>query len=356
MDITAPSLASADPAAAGDRAQRQLASLQSSLGWMLGLLEPFAPTWAPEGAGPAARLRRASRQLCWTSPEQERLVVLAERMAALEAEAQQALASAEADALAELALRLEKNAAEALASFVAMQAEAGRAADLSRTTEAEEDQPPRLRARADIGAAVRARLAQHGAEKLPAAGLELYRVREFIDPERRQGLIALIERDLFPSGVLGDRHEPGFRTSQSCNLPPSEPLVDAFETKVETLLGYNRRFTEAVQGQRYEVGQQFKPHHDFFHKGESYYEDVATTGGQRTWTAMLFLNQPEAGGYTNFPAAAARLRPEAGTLLVWNNMQPDGRANHNSLHQGTPVDAGRKYVLTKWCRERPLFF
>jgi prolyl 4-hydroxylase len=109
-----------------------------------------------------------------------------------------------------------------------------------------------------------------------------------------------------------------------------------------------------VQGQRYEVGQQFKPHHDFFHLGTSYYEDVTQRGGQRTWTAMLFLNRPEAGGRTGFPNARIEAEPTTGAVLIWNNMSPDGRPNPQSLHHGMPVEAGRKYVLTKWFRERPL--
>jgi hypothetical protein len=33
---------------------------------------------------------------------------------------------------------------------------------------------------------------------------------------------------------------------------------------------------------------------------------------------------------------------------------PDGDLNRNSMHQGSPVMAGTKYVVTKWYRERPV--
>jgi prolyl 4-hydroxylase len=303
------------------------------------------------------RVRRAARTLSWNSAEQERMAFFGERFSGLETEAEAMLAAPESDAqaLGALAVRLEQASAEALAFFMAIQGESARAAELSRPKADEEDSPPRLRARAEIGAGVRARLAEARADKLPAIGLELYRVPGFFDEEGCAAIVDLIERDLFPSGTLGRTIE-GFRTSKSCNLQPNEPPVAAFENKVAVLLGINLRFSEVVQGQRYEVGQEFKPHHDFFHRGESYYEDVTEQGGQRTWTAMLFLNRPDGGGCTGFPKAGLEAQPDAGTLLVWNNMAADGRPNPNSLHHGMPVEAGRKYVLTKWFRERPLAF
>lgn len=345
------------PAAARERAERQYASLKTSASWLLGLVEAHSALLAPVAATPAVRLRRAARTLSWNSAEQERLVFFAERFLGLETEAEAALGSGArpAEDLAALASRLEQASAEALAFYMAMQGEAARAPELSRPKEEEEDSPARLSARAEIGAGVRARLAQRGTRRLPAVGLELFGVSGFLDEAERQALIELVERDLFPSGVLG-KEIPGFRTSKSCNLSAADPPVERFEEKVADLLGINRRFSEVVQGQRYEVGQEFKPHHDFFHRGQSYYDDVTEQGGQRTWTAMLFLNRPEAGGRTGFPKAGVEAEPEPGSLLIWNNMQADGRPNPNSLHHGMPVEAGLKYVLTKWFRERPLMF
>jgi prolyl 4-hydroxylase len=344
-----------DAAAARERVSRQKASLAQSAGWLLPQVEWHSALIPPAGASAAARLRLAARTLSWSGPQQERLAFFAERYASLDAEAEQALAdpAASEEALTDIARRLEQSASEALAFYVSVQADSQRAEELSRTTGREENEPTRLRARAEIGAGVRARLAASpGAFKVQAVGLELYRAPDFLSPEECSALIALIERDLIPSGLLGDTGDKTFRTSKTCNLPATEPAVDLFEDRVSRLAGINRRFGETVQGQRYEVGQQFKPHFDFFHARESYYEDVATRGGQRTWTGMLFLNRPEAGGHTDFPTAGVSMAPEPGTLLLWNNMSADGRCNDYALHTGTPVIAGRKYVLTKWFRER----
>jgi prolyl 4-hydroxylase len=68
---------------------------------------------------------------------------------------------------------------------------------------------------------------------------------------------------------------------------------------------------------------------------------------------MVFLNQPEAGGQTFFPLANIKISPRRGNLLAWNNLDPAGEPNMFALHQGLPVEAGLKYIITKWYRERP---
>ncbi len=42
-----------------------------------------------------------------------------------------------------------------------------------------------------------------------------------------------------------------------------------------------------------------------------------------------------------------------GKLLAWNNVHTDGLANPDTLHHGMKVRKGRKYIITKWFRERP---
>ena len=118
------------------------------------------------------------------------------------------------------------------------------------------------------------------------------------------------------------------------------------------LLGLPLGHSETVQGQRYHPGQEFKTHNDYFAGGQSYSEAIAAEGGQRTWTAMVYLNRVEAGGHTVFPKAPVAIAPTPGILLTWNNMDRDGLPNRMSHHSGAKVESGVKYVLTKWFRER----
>jgi prolyl 4-hydroxylase len=208
--------------------------------------------------------------------------------------------------------------------------------------------------RAAVGHYVRNRLLRvPNAFRLPVAEADLFVIRDVLGPEECAGLIELIDFGRYPSGILSDTPDPGFRTSESCNMDPNHPLVAAVEAKINAITGIQPELGETIQGQRYAVGQQFKPHHDFFYVDQGYYKTEAEQGGQRTWTAMAFLNEPEAGGQTNFPELNVKISPRAGNLFVWNNMDVHGEPNRFTLHQGMPVIAGLKYVITKWYRERP---
>lgn len=192
-----------------------------------------------------------------------------------------------------------------------------------------------------------------GALKLPSSDLEIFVVRDFLTPQECAELKARIDVGRQPSGILGEFADPEYRTSESCNLDPRDPLVLQVEEKITKLMGIDPRHGETIQGQRYAVGQQFKAHHDFFYTDQPYWEEQKRIGGQRTWTAMMFLNEPEAGGHTFFPKAEIKVTPRTGNLLAWNNLNQFGEPNPFSLHQGMPVEAGVKYVITKWYRERP---
>jgi prolyl 4-hydroxylase len=39
--------------------------------------------------------------------------------------------------------------------------------------------------------------------------------------------------------------------------------------------------------------------------------------------------------------------------VIWNNLYPDGTPNPDTLHQGMPVKAGHKAIITKWFRKPP---
>lgn len=191
------------------------------------------------------------------------------------------------------------------------------------------------------------------AVRIPVNGVELFIVRNFLTSDECAALIALIDANRVPSPVVADDPVPSHRTSETCYLYPGPTAVAVVETKLDHLTGLEPIYGEALQGQRYAVGQEFKPHHDFFDTGQRYWQDQVKMGGQRTWSAMTFLNEPSAGGRTNFPTAGLMIAPKAGNLVIWNNMDEYGSPNPASLHQGMPVEHGVKYVLTKWYRERP---
>jgi prolyl 4-hydroxylase len=191
-----------------------------------------------------------------------------------------------------------------------------------------------------------------GVQRVPGASIELFILRQFLDRATCGALIEHIDARRRPSEIADDLGIANFRTSETCDLDWRDPIVSDVDHRIAELLGLSLAVSEPLQGQRYAPGQEFKPHTDTFEPGGYDYYVHTSGSGQRTWTAMVYLNQPEEGGATRFKAIGKTVQPETGKLLAWNNLLPDGRPNPATLHQGMRVRRGTKYVLTKWFGER----
>lgn len=208
--------------------------------------------------------------------------------------------------------------------------------------------------RARLGSTVAARLdADPRAIKLPTDQAAAWKIPNYLDVATCKRLVAMIDANRRPSTLLSDHGDTTFRTSESCDMNRRAPDIRPIDEALAHLLGLDPDWGETMQGQRYAPGQYFKAHHDYFHEGETYWPSMKASGGQRVWTAMIFLNDVEEGGATWFPQAGVRVKPKRGTLLAWNNMNADGSPNTATLHEGTAVAEGVKYIITKWFREAP---
>lgn len=196
-------------------------------------------------------------------------------------------------------------------------------------------------------------LSHSGVQRVPSEKLELFQLRDFLSPTICADLVALIDKDRRPSTLADAGDDHYFRTSETCDLAADEPAVRALEEKLFALNGIDPAHGEPVQGQRYAVGQEFKPHCDYFNRGGADWEKYCAVAGQRTWTFMIYLNEVDAGGATRFKAVNKMFQPETGKLVCWNNRRPDLRENPNTIHHGMKVRKGVKYVITKWYREKP---
>lgn len=214
----------------------------------------------------------------------------------------------------------------------------------------------RSEVRAEVGRTVGARL--DSTPRMWRVGcsnerpVQLYIQENFLSSDECRQLCEKIDAGVYPSPLYEKDKYEGVRTSQSCNLDVYDPFVADIETRIANLLGIDRTWGEPLQGQRYEVGQCFKEHADFFYVDQPYWAEYEPHGGQRTWTAMVYLNEPEAGGATAFKYLDMAVEPKLGQILIWNNMAADGSPNPWTTHEGQPVEQGIKYIVTKWYRER----
>lgn len=205
-----------------------------------------------------------------------------------------------------------------------------------------------------IGQQVRQSLASvRGVVRQPTDLAEVYVIDRFITGPDCREIIKAINSKAEPSTLYRGTETKNFRTSHTHHFEPGNPHTSELERYICDITGLDILHAERLQGQRYQKGQEFRHHHDFFHVGEGYWQEERTNGGQRTWTAMLALNEPREGGETDFPHLGLRFKPKAGRLIVWNNMTADGRPNMKTLHAGMPVQRGIKHVVTMWFRQEP---
>lgn len=206
--------------------------------------------------------------------------------------------------------------------------------------------------RALTGIQTAARLdADAGVRRARIDAAQFYYRPDFLTAAQCETLIGVIDANRRPSTLLSDNPDATFRTSDSCDMDRWSPLVRPIDEAIAGLLGIDAAHGETMQGQRYAPGQQFRAHHDYFHDTETYWKTVSAQGGQRTWTAMIYLNDVAEGGATWFPQAGIKVSPKRGLLLAWNNMSADGSPNAATLHEGMAVVEGVKYIVTKWFRE-----
>ena len=192
---------------------------------------------------------------------------------------------------------------------------------------------------------------QH-ARRIDTDKAEVYLLENFLGTRECEQVIHRIHQNLRPSAITNPAEtDQYFRTSQTCDLGlHADEFIKQVDARIAAYLNRPLSASEALQGQYYQVGNEFKAHTDYFQPGTSEYERFAAGRGQRTWTFMVYLNDVEAGGDTEFPRLGVSVKPARGLALVWSNLDQEGQVNRNTLHWAKPVEAGTKYVITKWFR------
>lgn len=137
------------------------------------------------------------------------------------------------------------------------------------------------------------------------------------------------------------------RTSYGMSFKVGENLVvEEIERRIAELIGVPVAHGEGLQILRYAIGQEYKPHYDYFDPNSSALEEQIKNN--RIKTVLMYLNTPEEGGATIFPDAGVSIEAKQGSALVFS--YPEPIPGSKTLHGGSPVIAGEKWVATKWIR------
>lgn len=127
-------------------------------------------------------------------------------------------------------------------------------------------------------------------------------------------------------------------------------LIARIEQRIATLLRWPLVNGEGLQILRYGPGAEYKPHYDYFDPGEPGTPTILRRGGQRVGTLVMYLAEPECGGGTVFPDVQLEVAPKRGNAVFFSYDRP--HPGTRTLHGGSPVLLGEKWIATKWLRQR----
>jgi prolyl 4-hydroxylase len=129
-------------------------------------------------------------------------------------------------------------------------------------------------------------------------------------------------------------------------------LIRRIEARIADLVQFPEENGEPIQILHYRPGGEYKPHFDYFDPKHPGNEQVLAQGGQRIATLIMYLNTVEAGGSTVFPEVGIDVLPRRGNAVYFAYCTENGTLDPRSLHGGSPVGSGEKWIATKWIRQR----
>ena len=176
-----------------------------------------------------------------------------------------------------------------------------------------------------------------------------------LSDEECDALIALakprLARSLTVETKTGGEELNADRTSDGMFFQRGEhELVQRIEARLARLVNWPEENGEGLQILHYTAGAQYKPHYDYFDPNELGTPTILKRGGQRVATIVMYLSEPEKGGGTVFPDIHMEVAPKKGNAVFFSYERP--HPSTRTLHGGSPVIAGEKWVATKWLRER----
>lgn len=180
----------------------------------------------------------------------------------------------------------------------------------------------------------------------------------FVTPQECAELIAYSRSELERSKVAAENPEERIyagRTSSSYGFLDDELVaLTRVRHRLAALLQWPLTHIERPEIIQYLPSQRFEPHNDYF--GRSAIRPGAFNAvdrfGNRIATFIVYLQQPRRGGATYFANLGLEVFPKTRGGLFFN--YPTCDVDSMTLHGGSPVIEGEKWVMTFFLRERSL--
>jgi len=126
---------------------------------------------------------------------------------------------------------------------------------------------------------------------------------------------------------------------------------DFFKYRLAEVIGIPVSHIEAGDIYRYDDGQEFGLHHDFPYvpKKVPYYEK----GGDRSATAIFWLNDDYEGGELYFPLLEVTVNPIKNGMVYFEYDYDDETLNMSTWHKAHQVLNGNKWIAAFFCANGP---
>lgn len=147
--------------------------------------------------------------------------------------------------------------------------------------------------------------------------------------------------------VIADRSSEG--TFFALN---ADPFIARLDRRIAEVMNWPVDHGEGLQILHYGVGGEYKPHFDYFPPEDPGSQVQMTIGGQRISTMVMYLNEVEEGGTTIFPEIGLEVVPKKGSAVYFEYTNSHDQLDKLTLHGGSPVTRGEKWIVTKWMRQR----
>jgi prolyl 4-hydroxylase len=142
------------------------------------------------------------------------------------------------------------------------------------------------------------------------------------------------------------------RTSEGTWFQRGEDaFIARLEQRIASLTHSPVENGEGLQVLHYGIGGEYRPHFDYFPPDQAGSAVHTSRGGQRMATLVVYLNDVPAGGETIFPEVGLSVVARRGSALYFRYMNGLRQIDPLTLHGGAAVQAGDKWIMTKWIRE-----
>jgi len=108
---------------------------------------------------------------------------------------------------------------------------------------------------------------------------------------------------------------------------------------------------EVLSVLKYQPGETYAPHYDFFDPNFPMHAQEIKRNGQRIKTALIYLSDQYTAGETSFEQLNWKFKGQLGDALVFSNVDSSGQPDRQTLHSGLAPDTGMKYLASKWFRD-----